>query len=196
MIDRYSFPDHRIRLDYLIRAIVALKPKRVVDLGCGRTPIQDIMKFDLYLGIDSMAVGEGRLTGCDGEYSGRWIMRANYEEPMDGFGIDADLVIWSEGPEHTLKHDKVFNNIRRLLKTEGFLMITCPNERPAVFGEGLEHKCAFDLPALRGLVEENGFTVLEVAEVYSRIRKELLGYNWLYCLATNAVHDPRYPGAW
>jgi SAM-dependent methyltransferase len=193
MVNRYQFPDHRIRLDYVMDVIRRLSPGktsfdftgRVIDFGCGETPIQE-MKFLDYLGID-----------IEPPSNLRWSLKANYEEPLniDNFG-KFDLALWLEGPEHTLRHEVVFENIRKALKPDGFLIITCPEELEVggfrmEYGDK-EHKCGFGLLGLRNLIKFNGFTVLEIAEVFCRIPPEQIGYHWLFCLATPAKYDPRY----
>jgi len=183
-MSRYCALDHRIRLDYVLHGIRRLNPKKVIDFGCGQTPIQNL-QFDAYLGIDMFDIPSFNKPNYK-------FMKANYEEPLDLPLNFFDLALWLEGPEHTLKHKQVFDNIRKALAPDGFLIITCPNEKKWVVHPQYEHKCQFGLADLRSLVEENGFTVLEIAEVYSRIPPHLIGYHWLYCLATLAKYDPRY----
>ncbi len=188
-VDRYVFLDHRIRLDYVMKAISHLRPHRVIDFGCGETPIQD-MNFDLYVGID---VDEDAINPSKFSKPNFKLLKANYEESLHLPQI-FDLVLWSEGPEHTLKHKEVFDNIRKVLLPKGFLIVTCPNERKWSLDpkDRINHKCTFGIEDLHLLVKQNKFTVLEIAEIYSRIQEDLIGYHWLFCLSTKAPYDPRY----
>ena len=188
MVNRYLALDHRIRLDRILAEIKRINPKKIVDFGCGETPIQDL-DLGLYVGIDN---NRNAINFDKFDRPGFHYIESNYEKPLD-IKERFDLAIWSEGPEHTLKHDAVFNNIRRLLEKDGFLILTCPNQRSyEIISEEAEHKCKFGFESLKKLVEDNGFKILEISEVNCCIPKHLRGYQWLFCLAIVGEYDPRY----
>lgn len=193
-MSRYQFPDHKIRLDYVMNTIKRLDPKSVVDFGCGVSPIQE-MPFVTYMGIDTEDYN-GALNKVLSWRTGYSFLKADFTAPLEtaNFIPRCDLALWLEGPEHTLKHGAVFANIRNALCSRGFLIITCPNEgRFEVFKDQTgEHKCSFDLPTLITMVETERFTVLEAAYINCAIEPASRGYNWLFCLATNNKYDPRY----
>ena len=189
MVNRYMFPDHRIRLDYLVDAIKRVNPRSLIDFGCGDTPIQNL-DFNLYVGVDESDQGIDRNKFKHPNYH---FLETDYTKPILWIvDYTFDAAVWSEGPEHTLNHDAVFNNIKRVLKPCGVLFITCPNEgKWSVHPESHDHKCSFGLESLEKLVGENGFTVLEATKIYCRIPPEQIGYHWLFILASKSQLDPR-----
>lgn len=139
----------------LFSHIKAMAPRlsgRLLDFGCGRKPYEDLFSVKEYIGIDMEQTGhEHTYSKVDVYYDGKHIPFAD-----ESF----DSVFCSEVFEHVFNLDEVIEEIKRVLKKNGNILITVPfcwneHEVPYDFGRytsfGIKHlleKHGFEITAL------------------------------------------------
>jgi len=135
-----------------IKKIAAQLSGRLLDFGCGRKPYEHLFQVNEYIGIDMEQTGhEHGSSKVDIFYDGKHI-----PFPDNSF----DSVFCSEVFEHVFNLDEVIVEIKRVMKTNGNILITVPfcwneHEVPYDFGRytsfGIKH-----------ILEKNGFEVTEL----------------------------------
>lgn len=94
-----------------------LKNQRVLDVGCGIQPYRHLFQ-DKYVGIDIEGGGHKDLRKkADLYFNGE-----NIPFPKESF----DLVLCTQVLEHSYNFDKLLTEIHRVLKRDGYLLITTP----------------------------------------------------------------------
>lgn len=126
---------------------------KLLDIGCGSKPYENLFNVDEYFGIDVEVSGhDHRLSKVDKFYNGRDI-----PFPNDEF----DIVFSSEVFEHIFDIDYSLSEVYRVLNPGGKLILTCPffwpeHEQPFDFGRytsfGIEH-----------LLKKHGFSCVSVS---------------------------------
>lgn len=138
----------------LFKSISRLAPSlqgRMMDFGCGLKPYKGLFSVDEYIGVDYKAEGETYEQGqVDVFYDGKTI-----PFPDDHF----DSIFSSEVFEHVFNLPEILQELRRVLKPGGRILVTCP----FAFGE---HEIPSDYArytsfAMRHMFESNGFVVRE-----------------------------------
>lgn len=139
----------------LFRNIRLMAPKldgRLLDFGCGRKPYEHLFTVNEYIGIDMEQTGhEHKLSKIDVFYDGKNI-------PFEDEYFDS--VFCSEVFEHVFNLDEVIIEIRRVLKTNGLMLITVPfcwNEHEAPYDFG-----RYTSFGIRHVLEKHGFDVIHL----------------------------------
>lgn len=123
---------------------------RVLDVGCGRKPYKNIFSFSEYIGIDVQQSGHSHENeNIDIIYDGDKI-------PFSDCSFDS--VISNQVLEHVFNPDEYLLEINRVLKKDGFFLISVP----FIWDE---HEQPFDYSryssfGLRYLLEKSGFKVI------------------------------------
>lgn len=124
---------------------------RLLDFGCGAKPYKALFKVDEYVGVDFMGEGHDHSNEqIDFFYDGKTL-------PFDNASFDG--VFSSEVFEHIFNLPDMLNELHRVLKPGGLMLITCPfaiceHEQPNDFAR-------YTSFAIRHLLEQHGFEVLE-----------------------------------
>jgi SAM-dependent methyltransferase len=135
-------PFYFIRRDLFvnIRKLAPSLNGRLLDFGCGRKPYENLFNVDEYIGIDMEQTGHEHVNSkVDVFYDGKTI-----PFPDETF----DAVFCSEVFEHVFNLEEILDEIIRVLKKDGQMLITVPfcwpeHEVPFDFGRyssfGLQH---------------------------------------------------------
>lgn len=133
---------------------------RLLDVGCGSMPYKYLFKnVNEYIGLDTFNSGhDHNYSKIDKLYDGNII-------PFERASFD--VVFSSEVFEHIFELENTLNQINKILKTNGLLLITVP----FVWDE---HEVPFDYGrytsfGIRYLLEKNGFTVIRQAKIGTAI---------------------------
>lgn len=122
---------------------------KLLDLGCGSKPYKDLFQVDQYIGVDIEVSGHDHTNeNIDVFYDGKTI-------PFDDNTFDS--VFSSETFEHIFNLSEILDEIKRVLKPGGKLMITIP----FVWDE---HEIPYDFAryttyGLTHILEEKGFKI-------------------------------------
>ena len=147
------FPHYLVR-NRLLKQIALLAPKlkgRLLDFGCGSKPYRSLFVVEEYVGVDYENPGHPHLNEeIDVYYDGKTL-----PFPDENF----DSIFSSEVFEHIFNLDEILPELRRVLKTGGKILMTCPFSI-------CEHEVPNDYAryssfALKHLFHKNGFEVLE-----------------------------------
>lgn len=123
---------------------------KLMDFGCGSKPYRSFFTVDEYIGVDFENEGHPHDNEqIDVFYDGQNLPFANNY---------FDCILCSEVFEHVYNLNHVVNEMNRVLKTDGKILITCP----FVWNE---HEIPFDYArytrfALKDILEKNGFEIL------------------------------------
>lgn len=122
---------------------------RVLDVGCGSKPYEKLFNFDSYVGLEYSATRNNASSHADIFYDGRTFPFAN-----DSF----DSVVCFQVLEHVFEPDNLMNEIARVLKPEGRLMLTVPfvwplHEEPYDYGR-------YSYWGLKWFLEQHGFEII------------------------------------
>jgi len=124
---------------------------RLLDFGCGSKPYQSLfVNVSEYIGLDYDSEGHSHASeNIDVIYDGKKI-------PFDDEHFDS--VFSSEVFEHIFNLEEIIPEIKRVMKRQGKILITCPfvwneHEVPIDFARYTQF-------ALKHLLEKNGFEVL------------------------------------
>jgi SAM-dependent methyltransferase len=148
-----SSPFYFIR-NALLKKIRLFAPKltgKLLDFGCGSKPYESLfINASQYIGLDFESEGHSHANeNIDVIYDGKKI-------PFDDEHFDS--VFSSEVFEHIFNLEEIIPEIKRVMKKQGKILITCPfvwneHEVPIDFARYTQF-------ALRHLLEKNGFEVL------------------------------------
>ncbi len=170
--------------------------KKVLDLGCGEGPFVDLISKNNYVvGLDQCPkrLFLNEETAIDKGYS-LLAISSNHQFPFrDG---EFDIVLSTEVIEHILDTKNFIEEIRRVLKENGKLILSTPNmaswkNRLSIllgdsrfiksnirYPEQRLHIRFFSFFSLRKFLEENGFRIMQefgVGFTYSRFDYRLVG---------------------
>jgi SAM-dependent methyltransferase len=166
--DALDPPDRGLRVDFL-RAHVAAG-ERVLDLGCGDgwmcAELAAVGAQPLGVEVAAAAVERARRHHPALEFR---LAEIGGELPLEDNAFD---VVWaSEVIEHVADTARWLSEARRVLRPRGRLLLTTPNHsRLRLLAEGIEryseplgdHLHLYVARSLRGLLEDFGFTEIEV----------------------------------
>jgi SAM-dependent methyltransferase len=132
----------------------------LLDFGCGQKPYLPLFEVDRYIGLDYENPGHNHKNeNIDVFYDGKNIPFS------DGY---FDSVLCSEVFEHLFDIDNTLQEIHRVLKNGGKLLITCPfvwNEHE------IPHDYArYTVFALKHLFSKHGFQVIDFEKTGSFVR--------------------------
>lgn len=137
--------------DFISDKSVFLKGK-VLDFGCGEKPYESIIHCDEYIGVDVKVSGHDKNRHAKVDYY--------YEDcrlPFDDMTFDN--AISTQVFEHVYEIDEILDELYRVMKIKGYIVITVPLCNP-------EHETPFDFfrYTTYGITEklkQHGFTVVE-----------------------------------
>ena len=142
-----------------IREFASQVHGRVLDVGCGNRPYEQLFDASEYVGLE-LDTPENRLTKtADVYYSGTVF-------PFEPNSFDS--VVCNQVFEHIFEPEAFLREIGRVLKNQGRLLLTVPfvwdeHEQPRDFGR-------YSSFGLRALLSRNGFEVLELRKTVDDIR--------------------------
>lgn len=152
LIHPYYFVRHGIK-DNIYQYAKYMKGK-ILDFGCGSKPYKSFFSFTEYIGVDFENEGHGHANEpIDFFYDGKTIP----------FGDNYfDSILCSEVFEHIFNLDVIINELNRVLKKDGNILITCP----FVWNE---HEIPFDYArytrfALESILQKGGFKIIEFSK--------------------------------
>lgn len=125
---------------------------KLLDVGCGSKPYEELFKVEEYIGIDIKASGHNHATSkVDKFYDGKNIPFADKY---------FDNVFSSEFLEHVFNINELLREINRVLKHGGRLCFTCPfvwdeHEKPYDYAR-------YTSFAVEKLLSENGFILVKL----------------------------------
>jgi SAM-dependent methyltransferase len=123
----------------------------LLDFGCGAKPYQSLFKVEKYVGVDFEGEGhDHRNEQIDFVYDGKKL-------PFENASFDG--VLSTEVLEHIFNLPEVLQEMHRVLRPGGLILITCPfaiceHEQPNDFAR-------YTSFAIRHLLEQHGFEVME-----------------------------------
>lgn len=155
---KYEFNPNVFYSGYLLRKKLLLAVDRyahymngrMMDFGCGSKPYKSIFNVNEYIGVDYNGEGHSHENEqIDVFYDGKTI-----PFPDNSF----DSVLSTEVFEHIFNLEDVLNEINRVMKPGGRLLITCPffwglHEVPVDFARYTPY-------ALKSILEKKGFKIL------------------------------------
>jgi SAM-dependent methyltransferase len=122
---------------------------KILDVGCGRKPYKNLFQYSKYVGIDIENPGHPHTDeDIDIYYDGK-----SFPINDDEF----DNVICNQVLEHVFTPDELLKEINRVLKKDGYLLLTVPflwdeHEQPNDYAR-------YSSFGLKFLLEKNGFAV-------------------------------------
>lgn len=120
---------------------------RIMDFGCGSKPYRSFFKYDEYIGVDFENPGHPHDNEqIDIYYDGKSI-------PLESESVDG--VLTSEVFEHVFNLPEILQELRRVMKKDACILITCPfvwkeHEEPYDFAR-------YTRFALESMLTQNGF---------------------------------------
>jgi ubiquinone/menaquinone biosynthesis C-methylase UbiE len=117
--------------DYMKKTINSLPIKNIIDFGCGDGGILNIIKDDLnYVGID-ISPTQIRLAKKQTKKLNKKnvslqvgnVLELNFDDNSFDAAMACDVV------EHVLSVKKIFEQLRRVVKKNGYILISIPNEK-------------------------------------------------------------------
>jgi methionine biosynthesis protein MetW len=123
-IEFESYPEHRF--EKFFPYLRCLNNPKILDLGCGRGQIYDVLKNCIkdfhYTGVD---VAEKHIK--DAQKRGLDVFVADVSEGLSFEDHIFDVIIAAEIIEHVFDTDAFLQECHRLLKKQGILILTTPN---------------------------------------------------------------------
>tara|TARA_B110000211_G_scaffold157380_1_gene178297 strand:- start:3373 stop:4134 length:762 start_codon:yes stop_codon:yes gene_type:complete len=151
---------------------------KLLDVGCGSKPYEELFVVDEYIGIDIEVSGHSHASSkVDKFYDGKAIPFPNGH---------FDCVFSSEVFEHVFNLDELLTEINRVLKTGGKFAFTCPfvwdeHEQPYDFAR-------YTSFAIEHLLAKHGFTVVKLKKstgYIETVMQMLSAYLWQHVLPKN-----------
>ena len=143
----------------------------LLDVGCGQKPYRTLMNVTTYVGMElGETAGPSASPAVDVYYDGRKI-------PFPDGHFDS--VFSAEVFEHIFNLEEILDEVRRVLKIDGTMLITVPFARR-------EHDVPFDFArytsfGIKHLLEKHGFEVVELHKTSNSIESIVLLTNqYLY----------------
>lgn len=139
----------------------------MLDFGCGSKPYQSLFKVDKYVGLDYDGEGHSHENEqIDYYYDGKKI-------PFEDNTFDS--VFTTEVFEHVFNLPEILPEIRRVMKKDALILITCPfaiaeHETPVDFAR-------YSSFGLKHLMETNGFEIVIQEKLGNSI--EVITQFWL-----------------
>lgn len=137
----------------LVKAVTRMAPMlrgKLLDVGCGSKPYQELFIVDAYDGLDIDNESTRERAVADYFYDG-------YDFPFTD--DEYDSILCNQVLEHVFNPDEFLGEIRRVLKPGGKLLLTVPfvwdeHEQPYDYAR-------YSSFGLKALLEKNGLKVLE-----------------------------------
>jgi SAM-dependent methyltransferase len=143
-LDKYM----RLRSEAFARMIIPKlkESSRILEIGCYMASLLDFLPKGVdYYGVDfdDTAIEIARNRGAK-------VMKVDFNSQEIDFGEKFDIVVCTEVLEHLLEPHKLMQKFRGLVKDDGYVLISLPNENTiyhrlmSFFGIGID-MCAFEL---------------------------------------------------
>jgi SAM-dependent methyltransferase len=160
-------PEHHWYLEYL-------KPNdKVLDVGCANAQhtLSSAHRCSHAVGFDYSLteLKRGNLILQEQSINNVSLLIGNAEGNFPFPAAAFDVVLFLDVVEHLVKRDEALQEIYRVLKPEGIMLISAPNEHTAwkkrLKKAGLfhysdpDHKIEYSQPSLRAEIEQNGFEI-------------------------------------
>lgn len=155
-----------------------LQGGKLLDVGCGRKPYEELFNVEEYVGIDIEASGHDHSKSkIDKYYDGNTIPYSDCE---------FDHVFSSEVFEHVFDINEMLIEINRVLKSGGYLGFTCPfvwdeHEQPYDFAR-------YTSFAVEHLIKRHGFELVESGKstgYFETVMQMLSAYVYQHVLPKN-----------
>lgn len=171
---------HKERVDYIVKKIADIKksirrPVRILDIGCGDGVVTKHLRLaytegDKVFALDNSAVRIERARQCCPEID----LRCGEAEKLDFDDQNFDIVFLHHVIEHVSDDKKVLGECKRVLKSDGYLILGFPNEG-GIIGRILQrlhrnlykksdHVRFYSIRSMGDFLEEEGFIVGEYAK--------------------------------
>lgn len=157
-----------------------IKDPRLLDVGCGISPVSPDYKKTIFIDADKNAMDILKK-------SGQKTMLGDVQKIPVKNGY-ADALFSSEVLEHVPDYKKGLKEFYRVLKKDGLLLITVPTHMKywAFDDDYVGHLRRFDPKNLEMEIEKEGFEILEVKPIGSFIERELTKF-----LVRKAIKDSK-----
>jgi SAM-dependent methyltransferase len=153
---------------------------RMMDFGCGRKPYKNLFNVEEYIGVDIEVSGHSHKNeNIDIYYDGKSLPFKNDE---------FDSIFSSEVLEHIFIPDIILNELNRVLKTGGYLLLTVPfvwdeHEIPYDFGR-------YSSFGIKFLLEKHSFEIIKISKSSNYIEvifQMFNAYIFQYFLPSNKI---------
>lgn len=146
-----DYCDRKTLYEFMLRIRGYIKG-RVLDFGCGKKPYQELFDCDEYIGIDTESSGHGWL-----DKSGPDVFYDGIHMPFENESFDT--VLSTQVFEHVDQIDKVLNEITRVLRVGGVLVVSVPMAEE-------EHEKPYDFRrfteiGIRAYLQQYGYKCIE-----------------------------------
>jgi len=159
-----DYPYHLI--DYIIKKYKITKEMKVLDLGCGRGDFLEPFKnrgFSVY-GLDLSYNCLKKL-----QNKGYNVKYCNFEKDKIPFTKNYFDIIFSKSViEHIINPDNFLNEIKRILKSNGKLLIMTPDwySQHMIFYNDYTHRYPYTQESLKNILINHGFKNVKVSYFY------------------------------
>jgi len=153
-------------IDYIIKEYKISKEMKILDLGCGRGDFLEPFKnegFSIY-GLDLSHNSLKKL-----QNKGYNVKYCNFEENKIPFSKNYFDIVFSKSViEHIANPENFLNEIKRILKTRGKLLIMTPDwySQYKIFYNDFTHKRPYTIESLKNILINYGFKDVEVNYFY------------------------------
>jgi SAM-dependent methyltransferase len=129
---------------------------RTLDVGCGTKPYEKYFSSSEYIGLEIDSTIHREVTKADVFYDGKKFPFNNNE---------FDSIITNQVFEHVFNPDDFLSEINRVLKKEGYLLMTVPfvwdeHEQPFDFAR-------YSSLGIKSVIEKKGFEIVEQKKIAS-----------------------------
>lgn len=148
--------------NYIMNKDLKRKKLKILDVGCGSGKLmEDLKDFGRVSGVDS---SKKALTFCK-QRGLRNIYRADISDKLPFSEETFDLALLIDVLEHTKDDGKVLRNLKRVLKKNGFLILTIPAYQAlfSYWDKMLGHKRRYNKNDLSRKIKKNGYQVLKMS---------------------------------
>ncbi len=165
--------NYLVRRFVIRRAVRKNNSGRILELGCGISPMLEpgtnVVQTDIswnalkYLTTQSKDKGAYRTLHCDGTR-------------LPFLSQSFDLIVCSEVIEHIEEDQKLLDEIARILKKNGILLLTCP-VHPRYYGfddEFVGHFRRYEIAPLRERLSRLGMKEIQVLPLLGSLEKILM----------------------
>lgn len=181
--------NYRLRRSVVRNTGVPRHGGRILELGCGISPMLDPSESVLYTDISWNALSHVKTRRKRGESASFVVCEGTCIPFLDS---TLDGIVCSEVLEHIEEDSRVLDEITRILKPQGNFVLTCP-VRPELYGcddELVGHYRRYDLPQLEKRLSQKGFKLLSVKSILGPLEKQIMQWIAKIFLLVRAGRKP------